>query len=57
VALESEKQLDCCVWGGHTPVGMDTPGVDCPRMAQPMEAFGSILGLCSILWCQAREAC
>lgn len=26
------------MWG-HTPVGTDTPGVDCPRLAQPMEAF------------------
>lgn len=31
------------MWG-HTPVGTDTPGMDCPRLAQPMEAFGSILG-------------
>lgn len=31
--------------------------MDHPRLAQPVEAFGSILELCSILQCQAREAC
>lgn len=31
------------VWG-HTPEGIDAPGVDHPRLAQPVEAFGSILG-------------
>lgn len=60
MALESEKHGLTTgllgVWGVCLQ-DVGTPGVDRPGWAQPVEASGSILGLCSTLQWQAREAC